>query len=1305
MNTRPFLSVKNVILVMLIGAPALSFADVAFFEDFSGTPAGTTWGNAAYSGDALHLTDAVNSQNGSWAWAPGEALPYFDMSCKVLIGGGTATGADGMSFSYSDFGDGQALGDTGDPDPGLSVRLRTFDENFLEVNYNNGNVARVYLSQVILRQNTWVPFRVRVDQSGNIEVWYNYTRHVNETISGWNPQADWRFGFGGRTGGSNDNHWVDDLSVYSSTTPAPVSITRDSGTATVGIGTSSVDYKVLFSDRVANVDTSDFSVTTISGSPAAALAAMTPLVNFSNDFSSTVAPGDVLGSAGLESGHLRLTNNDGSVSGSWYYQPPEPVTGFRAAFDMYIGGGSGADGMSFVYAQEAQGGFGAEGPFTGQGLVVAFDTYPNEGESTPDITVRYNLTDIARTGWPLRTGDWRAVEVLVSKDGLCGVWHGGNLVLACTIPGWAPRSSWEFGLGANTGGANDNHWADNLVIQSNQYTATLDSLGGAGEVRLDLNSSNNITNTRGFGLTPSTLQGEVYTLDFVRPDVTLASSAGDPVNSAIVVTVELSETPDAFGAGNISADNAVVSGFNGVGRFFDFTLTPQSVGTFSCVVNADEFSDSAGNGNTASNTLNREYDNIPPDVTLNCAAGDPVNSDIAVTATISEEVTTFDSSDISTVNASVSSFGGSGQTYNFILAPAGEGAFSCSVEAGEFTDPADNPNTVSNTISRTYDSIAPDITLSTAAGDPVNGAISVDVSITESDNSFGESDLGPVNAVVSGFSGSGDTWSFTLTPQSEGAFSVAVAADAFTDDAGNGNTASNSVASTFDETPPDITLSAAAADPVNSAITVSAEISEAVSTFSTGNISASNASVSGFSGSGENYSFTLTPVADGTFSCHVAADEFADPAGNSNTVSNTVSRTFDGTLPAVQSRVPAAGATVASLTSVEVLFNDTVTGLAAGDLTVNGSAATDLTGSGAGPYSFTGFTVPGDGAVDTALQAGSAVDDAGNAFTGDSWAYTVNSTQPSVQLTSADVNDGALVNSPAAFSFTATFSEAVTGFSTGDVTVTNAVSPVTGFSGSDAVYTFTVTPQNDGEVTVQIPAAAANAAAPPNNATLASTTFSFTYDSTAPVITLNGDTDVTVDCGAGYTDPGVASAVDAMDGDLTGLVITSGDTAGAQSAPAASPFIITYEVTDNAGNTARLDRTITVADNCPLAVTADSETDQILEPGAELVLRVQVTGMIGTVVYDWQKDNGAKAFQTLNAPDSPVYEDTDFTEEDAGLYRCVVSDSVTTITSAVFDIDVTTGVPAAGLAGILLLAGICAAGGACQQRRRKNNSF
>jgi len=120
-------------------------------------------------------------------------------------------------------------------------------------------------------------------------------------------------------------------------------------------------------------------------------------------------------------------------------------------------------------------------------------------------------------------------------------------------------------------------------------------------------------------------------------------------------------------------------------------------------------------------------------------------------------------------------------------------------------------------------------------------------------------------------------------------------------------------------------------------------------------------------------------------------DPLAPNASWSYTLADTVA-------PAVAAAAPAAGATVRTLTQVEVLFTESVSGVDVSDFRVNGQAATGLVavaGSDAAPntrYLFQ-FPQPLSGAVNISWTGGHGIQDlspAANAFGGAGWSYTLN---------------------------------------------------------------------------------------------------------------------------------------------------------------------------------------------------------------------------------------------------------------------------------------------------------------------------
>ena len=88
-------------------------------------------------------------------------------------------------------------------------------------------------------------------------------------------------------------------------------------------------------------------------------------------------------------------------------------------------------------------------------------------------------------------------------------------------------------------------------------------------------------------------------------------------------------------------------------------------------------------------------------------------------------------------------------------------------------------------------------------------------------------------------------------------------------------------------------------------------------------------------------------------------------------------------------------------------------------------------------------------------------------------------------------------------------------------------------------------------------------------------------DTTAPVITLVGDAQITVEVGSTYTDLG-ATASDNYDGDITADIVTVNNV----DTSVIGSYTVTYNVTDSSGNAAtEVTRTVNVTDTTAPVIT------------------------------------------------------------------------------------------------------------------------
>src|SRR5207244_1597346 len=126
----------------------------------------------------------------------------------------------------------------------------------------------------------------------------------------------------------------------------------------------------------------------------------------------------------------------------------------------------------------------------------------------------------------------------------------------------------------------------------------------------------------------------------------------------------------------------------------------------------------------------------------------------------------------------VSNFSGSGAVYTFDVTASGQGGVSVSVAASAAQDGAGNNSSASNTLSWTYDSVAPTVSLTGGTtGSTATAAYTITATFSESVTGFTSALHAALPISVSNFSGSGAVYTFDVTASAQGGVSVSVAAD------------------------------------------------------------------------------------------------------------------------------------------------------------------------------------------------------------------------------------------------------------------------------------------------------------------------------------------------------------------------------------------------------------------------------------------------------------------------------------------------------------------------------------------------
>jgi hypothetical protein len=313
-------------------------------------------------------------------------------------------------------------------------------------------------------------------------------------------------------------------------------------------------------------------------------------------------------------------------------------------------------------------------------------------------------------------------------------------------------------------------------------------------------------------------------------------------------------------------------------------------------------------------------------------------------------------------------------------------------------------------------------------------------------------------------------------------------------DYGNNPNALTSVNWMYDATAPVATLAPEVTGLTSDeVITVQVTFSEEITGLEAGDFVVTN----GTAGSlnvvtpGLVYQIDITNTADGPVTLELSAGAVEDLAGNPIALTQA-SWTYDGTAPVLtlSSGVDVTGnqTVTVTLNTTEPLFDLDITDIVVTNGTVSGFNKLIA------PWAVFTFdvTATAEGEVTVDIAGGAATDEAGNPNAAVQTSWTYDSSLPGVSLTNASGS----VSGDATETVTITFTEPVSGLEIGDFAVTNGTASGLTETSPGLEYTITVTATGDGDVTVELPAAAVTDDAGNEND---AASVSWAYDGTAPI--------------------------------------------------------------------------------------------------------------------------------------------------------------------------------------------------------------
>ncbi|MGK7890191.1 MAG: beta strand repeat-containing protein, partial [Leptolyngbyaceae cyanobacterium] len=589
------------------------------------------------------------------------------------------------------------------------------------------------------------------------------------------------------------------------------------------------------------------------------------------------------------------------------------------------------------------------------------------------------------------------------------------------------------------------------------------------------------------------------TYDGVAPTVDILNAPATGNQSSFTATFEFSEDVTGFEQSDITVGNGSVGPITTVdAHTYTAEITPDGNGDITINVFTNVAQDAAGNGNTAATPVTTTYDGTVPTVAIQNEHVTSNQTPFTVTFEFSEDVTGFAQGDITVGNGSVGPITTvDAHTYTAEITPNGNGNITIDVAANAAQDAAGNGNTTAPQASITYDATAPTVAIQNTPATSNTSSFIATFEFSETVTDFEVGDINVTNGGADTFTAiDGNTYTAQITPDGNGNIAIDVAANAAQDAAGNGNTVAPQASVTYDGAVPTVAIQDTPTTSSTSPFTVTFQFSETVTGFEQTDIAVGNGNVSNFQATdADTYTAEITPDGNGNITINVLANAAQDAAGNnSEAAQDTI--TYDGTLPTVT--IQNAPPFVNTLTAYPVTFefSEVVTEFVQADITVSNGSVSNFGTTDNITYNAS-ITPNGHGNITIDVAAGVAQDESGNGNTVATQVITnYDGTVPTV-----DIQNEPTTSNLSSFTVTFEFSEAVTGFEVGDISVTYGSAGT--FTPIDAnTYTAQITPDGNGDIVIDVATGVAQDAAGNGNTQTQATV---TYDGAAPTVDIQDE--------------------------------------------------------------------------------------------------------------------------------------------------------------------------------------------------------
>jgi hypothetical protein len=238
---KPQFSTRWIIACSLIAALAASAGSFSANFNDGQVPAGVTMLDGATvdtsggpdGSGCMKLTAAAQNLAGGFVLPdldPGNRIQTFVATFNVHMGNGTTPPADGFAFNFGSAPSTSTFGPSGIVNGaglnGISVGFDAFDNGTADDQEAPECCVRMYLAggspQLIARRKLsnqlktgsgYVPVMIRMNVAGTLDVYLNNVPLFTNLFLTGTEATGWRFSFTAKTGGSYQEHWIDDLNI------------------------------------------------------------------------------------------------------------------------------------------------------------------------------------------------------------------------------------------------------------------------------------------------------------------------------------------------------------------------------------------------------------------------------------------------------------------------------------------------------------------------------------------------------------------------------------------------------------------------------------------------------------------------------------------------------------------------------------------------------------------------------------------------------------------------------------------------------------------------------------------------------------------------------------------------------------------------------------------------------------------------------------------------------------------------------------------------------------------------------------